>query len=260
MRDVMKGGTSSTSGGAANAQRTSTPPQTTNNAHNISSKPPRRRWSTITNWVNRHKVSASIIVILFVAGIVGGILWLNAGNDDKRVPASEVAAEYQKRLPELEDAVKSSPKDASVRKNYAVALYATGDFEKAKQQYEAAVKLNDKDSTAYNNLGNVYRDLKNADKAVESYKKSIELNSKSINTYVNLANVQLYTLNKADDAIATYKSGLKALPNNEQLELLLGIAYEQSGDTARAKQTYQNILSRNGENVAAKANIERLNK
>lgn len=259
MRDVMKGSASSTPEGVANAQRTSTPQQPVN-SNNISSKPPRRKPSAITQWVDRHKVSASIIAILFVAGIVGGILWLNARNDDQRVPASEVAAEYQKRLPELEDAVKSSPKDASVRKNYAVALYATGNFEKAKQQYEAAVKINDKDSTAYNNLGNVYRDLKNTDKAIEAYKKSIELNSKSINTYVNLANVQLYTLNKSDDAIATYKSGLKALPNNEQLELLLGIAYEQSGDIARAKQTYQNILSRNGENVAAKANIERLNK
>lgn len=257
MRDVLKSGGTTPSPSAASTQSNAASAHTATGV--ATPKRPKKRRPSVVSWVKTHKVISSIIAVLLVAGIIAGVLVYSARQNDKKAPASEVVAEYQKRLPDLASEVKNKPNDASARKNYAVALYATGDLHKARQQYEKAVDINDKDSTAYNNLGNVYRDLKNNDKAVEAYKKSIELNSKSINTYVNLANVQLYVLDKADDAIATYKSGLKALPNNEQLELLLGLAYEHSGDTAKAKQTYQNILSRNGENVAAKANLERLN-
>lgn len=228
----------------------------------VSSQPTSGTRSTakFVTWVKTHKVASSVITVLLIASVVVGVLAYNARQNNVKMPSSEVAAEYQKLLPALEAEAKNKPNDANARKNYAVALYATGNLQKARQQYEAAVDINGKDSTAYNNLGNVYRDLKNYNKAVDAYKKSIELNSKSVNTYVNLANVQLYSLDKADDAIATYKSGLKALPGNDQLELLLGIAFEQSGDVVRAKQTYQNILSRNKDNAAAKANLERLDK
>ncbi len=209
---------------------------------------------------SRRKLSI-IIALVIIAALAGLVWWLIAqqSGTSRRVSSGEVSAEYQRRLPELERAAKDKPNDASARKNYAVALYATGDLEKARDEYQAAVKINDKDAIAYNNLGNIYRDLNNANKAVESYRKSIEINKTSINTYVNLANLQLYTQNNSDAAIATYKEGLKNLPDNEQLRLLLGIAYEQADQIDNAKQTYEAILAKNNDNAAAKANLERLN-
>jgi tetratricopeptide (TPR) repeat protein len=62
-----------------------------------------------------------------------------------------------------------------------------------------------------------------------------------------------------DDAIATYNQGLQALPNNAQLQLLLALAYEAKGDTADAKQTYQDILTNDPNNTAATTNLDRLN-
>lgn len=212
--------------------------------------------------VKSHKVASIVGALILVVAVAGLTVWLieQNSNTNRRVSSGEVSAEYERRLPELEAAVKSNPNDATARKNYAVALYATGNLDKARDEYEAAVKINDKDATAYNNLGNIYRDLNNANKAVESYRKSIEINNTSINTYVNLANLQLYTQDNKEAAIATYKDGLKVLPNNEQLQLLLGIAYEQADQVDNAKQTYQTILARNGDNAAAKANLDRLNK
>jgi len=205
------------------------------------------------------KKSLLIVIALIVIVILGVVIWHATHRQAPvRQPASAVSAEFKKQLPSLEKAVKQHPNDAEARKNYAVALYATGDPAAAKDQYEQAVKINPKDALAYNNLGNVYRDLHDTSKAVAAYKTSIKLNPKSLNTYANLANVQLYTQNKPDDAIATYQQGLTALPNNSQLQLLLGLAYEQKGDTAKAKQTYQNILAHDANNAAAKANLDRL--
>ena len=242
-----------------------TPPEATEVAAQKSVKRPAQQpavksASRQRSWVQSHATLVVVLAVVILA-VIGAAIWWTAtrpSTDEK--PASAVAAEFEKRLPELAQAAKDKKGDAAARKEYAVALYATGDYKAAKDQYEAAVKINGKDATAYNNLGNTYRDLKNPAKAVESYKKSLSLNDKSINTYNNLANVQLYTLDKADDAIATYRSGLKALPNNEQLELLLGLAYEKNDDKVAAKQTYKNILSRNDKNAAAKANLERLEK
>lgn len=206
----------------------------------------------------RTRILAAAVIVVVVVG--GALLWWYLTHQEAPVtqPASAVSAEFKKQLPSLEKAVQQHPKDAEARKNYAVALYATGDPNGAKKQYEEAVKINPKDAVAYNNLGNVYRDLHQTDKAVDAYNASIKLNGKSINTYANLANVQLYIQNKPTDAIATYQKGLKALPNNAQLQLLLGLAYEANGNTTKAKQTYQTILAHNPKNAAAKANLNRL--
>lgn len=209
----------------------------------------------------RTRLALVTTVAVIILLIIGGVIWWKVDHKQEPVkqPASAVSAEFKKQLPSLEKATKQHPNDPEAHKNYAVALYATGDPTKASKEYETVVKLSPKDATAYNNLGNAYRDLHETDKAVAAYQQSIKLNSKSVNTYANLANVQLYTLNKPDDAIATYQQGLKALPNNSQLQLLLGLAYEVKGDTTQAKQTYQNILSHDSSNTAARANLDRLN-
>jgi len=238
---------------------------------NGTSTPKRSLWGRTVGGVQRaaaatgrasksHKkaIILSVVILLVAAG--GTTWWLvSRGDDQRKAMAGPVAAEYQKRLPELEKATKDKPNDPTAHKNYAVALYATGDLAKARDEYERVVKLNNKDATAYNNLGNVYRDMNNTKKAIESYRTSISLNKSSINTYVNLANVQLYNQKDTNAAIATYKDGLKSLPNNEQLQLLLGIAYEQADQIDNAKKTYEEILAKHRDNAAAKANLERLN-
>lgn len=208
-------------------------------------------------FVKKHKlpiIIGAVILVVILAGV--GIYF--AINNKQKTELTGVAAEYQERLPELEKEVEDNPESAEARKKYAVALYATGEKDLAEKQYEEVVKINDQDGVAYNNLGNAYRDNKKTDKAIEAYKKAIEINKTAINPYVNLANVQLYTQDDADAAIETYKQALRAIPNNNDFETLLAVAYEQKGDKESAKNTYQNILSRDAENKAAQAGLERL--
>lgn len=204
-------------------------------------------------FVKKHKLP-----IIIGAVILAGVGIYFAINNNEKTELTGVAAEYQERLPELEKEVEDNPESAEARKKYAVALYATGEKDLAEKQYEEVVKINDQDGVAYNNLGNAYRDNKKTDKAIEAYKKAIEINKTAINPYVNLANVQLYTQDDADAAIETYKQALRTIPNNNDFETLLAVAYEQKGDKESAKNTYQNILSRDAENKAAQAGLERL--
>jgi tetratricopeptide (TPR) repeat protein len=215
--------------------------------------------TNIRQWIDRHKLWTILIlaVVLFILAIS---IWLVIQNHHKVQVTNPVVATYAKQLPDLKKKAETNPNDANARKNYAVALYVTRDLEQAKQQYEAATVINDKDAVTYNNLGNVYRDLGKINEAIDAYKKSLELDPDSVNTYANLANIQMYSKNKPLDAIETYKTGLSHLPGNTQLQLLLGLAYEQAKDIPSAKQTYENILANDKDNTAAKANLERLNK
>lgn len=202
-------------------------------------------------------LTIAIAVVLLITVIV---LLVNifVVKDDATSVATGAAASYAKQLPQLSTAVKNNPNDPAARKQYAVALYATKDLEGAREQYEEAAKLNGQDAAVFNNLGNVYRDLGEIDNAIKVYRQAIELDPTFINPYVNLANIQLYSQNNPDAAIETYKQALGSLPGDEQIELLLGLAYEHKGDKSSAKQTYEAILVRNPDNAAAKANLERL--
>ncbi len=216
--------------------------------------------SKIGSFIKKHKIISSIVAVIIVLGVAGGVWWyLDSQQETEVSTSSEVQKAYEEKLPELKKAVSDNPDDPSAHKNYAVALYATGDLGGARKQYEETVKLNDQDAIAYNNLGNVYRDLGKYDDAIEAYETSIKLNDESINTYVNLANVQLYNKGDSDAAIATYEKALKALPDNAQLRLLLGIAYEEAGQKDAARQQYEAILEDDSENAAAQANLDRLN-
>lgn len=214
---------------------------------------------TVRLWVGRHLKTSIVIGVVLVLAIACAIYFLfgrNAQNAD--MSANPIIANYQQQLPSLAKEAENNPEDSSAQQKYAEALYATGDYQNAKKYYESAERNNDKDSTLQNNLGNTYREVGEYEKAIAAYQEAIKLNPKAVNPYINLANVYSYTLNQRDLGIQTYQEALKNLPNNEEIEVLLGIAYEESGDKATAKSTFENILSRNASNKAAQAGLERV--
>jgi len=219
-----------------------------------------KRLKSIKSFCIKHK--GLLISIILLAIVAFGVWYLFFKPVEKVVidKNNKVVVEYNNRLPELKKAVDKNPKDASIRRNYAIALYVIKDYAAARDQYEEAVKLDGKDAITYNNLGNVYRDMKNYNKAIEAYNKAIGINPKYINAYVNMATIQLYSQNNSNEAIKTYQKALKALPKDDQVELLLGKAYEKAGKISEAKQAYKNILSRSPDNKAAKASLDGLNK
>ena len=217
--------------------------------------------AAVCRFVRTHKrkvIATSVVTLIIVVALA---VWFGTHikNNETMVSKNPAIVRYQEQLPALKEEVQKNPKNGDAHKNYAVALYATGDLKQARGQYEEAAKLSDNDATIQNNLGNVYRDLGMADRAVAAYKRAVELNPKAINSYVNLANVQLYTQDDAGAAIETYRAALQALPGNNHAELLLAIAYEEKNDIPSARRAYENILRRDGDNVAAKAGLERLN-
>jgi tetratricopeptide (TPR) repeat protein len=218
-------------------------------------------WQAFKRWVLRHPRKTYIVGlagIIVVSGVIGVVIH-NTGKKDAEQPLSNpVARQFQEQLPKLKEKAEKNPSDFDAQKDYGVALYATGNKKEAKERYERAVRINNKDASTHNNLGNTYRDLGEYEQAIAAYKKAIDANPKLVNPYTNLANIQIYSLNKVDDGIDTYRQALKALPNNSQVQVLLALAYEKKGDVPSATQTLKSAQAANPEDKTIQATLTRL--
>jgi Flp pilus assembly protein TadD len=142
--------------------------------------------------------------------------------------------------------------------NYGIAQYATGDVSGAEATYRKQIEKEPKSVIAHSGLANALRDQKKFDQAIEEYRKVIELSPSTTTAYVNLASVYQYSLKQMDQAIGVYRQGIEKNSKSVDLQVLLGIAYEQENKIEDAKKAYAAALEISAENQAAKAALERL--
>lgn len=207
---------------------------------------------------NKLAIGVTLTVII-LAAIVVIVLFVRKDDDSSQIRSNnDVVRYYQEKLPSLEKAVKEDSNDFASRMDYAIALYATGDLNEAKKQYEVAISIKGDDVVLRNNLGNVLRDKGDHSGAISEYEQAIKIDPRNQNAYINLGSLQTYTLNKPQDGITTYKKAIKAMPENLQIELQLGLAYEQAGNNEEAIKTFRSVLSKDPTNTAAKNNLTRL--
>lgn len=217
-------------------------------------------WQALKAWMPRHPRKTFIISlagILVLSGLAGWIIDRSKSDTASDQPKNPIARQFKQQLPSLKEKAEKNPSSFDAQRDYAVALYATGDTKEAKERYERALRIR-KDATTYNNLANAQRDLGNYEDAVNAYKKAIEANPKLVNPYTNLANIQMYSLDKTDDAIDTYRNALKEIPNDPNLQVLLALAYEKKGDVPSAKQTLKSAQASHPDNKSVQANLARI--
>ena len=203
-------------------------------------------------------ILVGVIIIFFAVRAISSVT--KKKNNPQANTTNVIVENYKQQLPSLAKSAEQNPNDPAARKNYAIALYATGDIQNAYDQYQAAIKINANDPILYNNLGNTARDLGRYDEAIAAYQKAISLSPKSINSYVNLANLYIFTLGKVDPGIEVYTNALEANPGNVDIQVQLAIAYEQKGSVSKASSLYSEILKNHPDNMAAQAGLERVGK
>lgn len=214
--------------------------------------------------MNKRTLLFTITGLLLISGLVVGayMLGIQKGSTSATKPNQlvTVSDNYKKQLPQLEAAVKNDSNDPKALREYAVALYASGDLDKAKQQYEEEIQLNKSNATTYNNLGNIARQKGNFNEAISLYEKAIQMDEKNIPAYLNLGHIYVNSLNNLDKAVEIYTNALTKNPNTTALQSPLAMAYERNGNKTQAKQVYTDILSHDANNTVAQEAVKRLEK
>jgi eukaryotic-like serine/threonine-protein kinase len=121
------------------------------------------------------------------------------------------------------------------------AYFSIGDNEKALEEFQKVTELEPDNVTGWNNLASMYERMGQYQQSIPAFQKSIQLSPTWL-AYCNLGNV--YTVMKQySQAIEALQKSVALGPNQEACVGNLADAYRYSGQTDKAKETYEKAIA-----------------
>jgi arylsulfatase A-like enzyme/Flp pilus assembly protein TadD len=177
------------------------------------------------------------------------------------------------------DAIARSSPSASLFHDLAVAARAAGDAAEAMRAEQAALALDKESPSALNGLGLLHADAGRSKEAAGAFERAATLDQSNASYWTNLGNarrelgdvagsetayrralqvdanypdalnglgVLLVQRGAASDAVPLLNRAVEESPNFHEARLNLGIAYQESGDRAKAAETYRQLVATPG--------------
>jgi tetratricopeptide (TPR) repeat protein len=142
---------------------------------------------------------------------------------------------FEKGLKNFQDAAALDPNLRVARLNQGVALLSLGRVDAAKEILEAAAKADAKDAHAWYSLGMLEKNSSDTQAAVDAFRRVIELDDSDPDTWYFLGTVYSQ-LKQFPQAIDAFEHALKLNPLHASAQFGLARAYQQSGDSAHARE------------------------
>ena len=133
------------------------------------------------------------------------------------------AGDMEKALESLREAVRVSPRSATVRNALGFALVVHGRLEEAIRSFREAVRLKPTFGRAQLNLGNALRDTGRIDEAIRHFEIAMRVDRKHSEARLNLGNA-LFTKGRLQEAIGHYRAILESDPEQPKAWGNLGLA------------------------------------
>ncbi len=112
--------------------------------------------------------------------------------------------------------------------------YRNKSHDLALENYEKSLALKPNNATVLSNMGKIYFERNEIEKAREVYQQAVRIDPRFVDARQNLGAV--YAISKQyDKAIEQFTEALKYAPENAVINLYLGYAYRDKGDTANAE-------------------------
>ena len=143
--------------------------------------------------------------------------------------------------------------------NQGVDLQRDGRNLEAQKQFEAATKEDSAFALAFSKLAQAYSSLGYDSEAEQSAKKAVALSQDlpAAEKYL-ISAINLQVIKNYPDAIKAYENLAKVLPGNSDVQNALASLYQDSGNLAKAREYYQQLLTANPKNVAATIDLGRI--
>ncbi len=156
-------------------------------------------------------------------------------------PPVSLPEEAKKLLAELVDKANAAPQEVKTWKTLAEAQSRAARLDSsyrsaALSSYRHVLELAPNDFDALRGVGNIYYDFEEYAKATEYYQKYLALNPDDASVRTDLGTMYLYT-DDANRAIAEYQTVLAKKPDFFQAYFNLGIAYQDLGETDKARES-----------------------
>jgi tetratricopeptide (TPR) repeat protein len=142
---------------------------------------------------------------------------------------------FEKGLKNFQDAFALDPNLHVARLNQGIALLSLARVDAARQVLEEAAKNDPKDPYVWYNLGMLEKNSSNPEGAVEDFRRVIAIDDSDPETWYFLGTVYSQ-LKQFPQAIDAFEHALKLNPLHASAQFGLSRAYQQSGDTAHARE------------------------
>lgn len=191
------------------------------------------------------------VLLLAVMGLGGFVIRGFVAGDRRAVTPQEV--EVSKWLQQVKD----NPTDSSAHLGLGYAYQNAQRYDKALEQYDLVLKMNPADTAALYNRGVVYLKLNVGDKAEKSLWSVLNtdpthaLAAKALGDYY-LKKHQYRSL------IAAVRPAVVAHPEMADLQYLMGVAYDNLGETQWAVERYKLALKYAPDMTDARDALKRL--
>jgi tetratricopeptide (TPR) repeat protein/TolB-like protein/tRNA A-37 threonylcarbamoyl transferase component Bud32 len=121
------------------------------------------------------------------------------------------------------------------------AYFSIGENEKALEEFKKVTELEPDNVTGWNNVASMYERMDQYQDSIPAFQKSIQLSPTWL-AYCNLGNVYT-TLKQYPQAIDALQKSVALGPNQEACVGNLADAYRYSGQTDKAKETYEKAIA-----------------
>jgi arylsulfatase A-like enzyme/Tfp pilus assembly protein PilF len=154
-------------------------------------------------------------------------------------------------------AIVVAPKSAMAHNGLGLLAIDRNQAQEAAKEFDAAAAADPNNASYWVNLGNARRALHDAAAAEQAYRRALEVDPRAADA-ANGLGVLLVETQHAADAVTWFERATIAAPDFVEARLNLGIALQQSGQTARAADTYRQVIGAPGNHPREREAASRL--
>jgi type IV pilus assembly protein PilF len=154
---------------------------------------------------------------------------------------------FQEALTQFKNCLKINPRFTEARNNMAMIYQEMGQIDLAEEEYKKAIDDRNYQSreNPYYNLARLYLAKDELDLALYHVNMALELNNRMVLAY-NLQGIIYERLNRFEDAIISYKNGLKKIEAGDDINLKfnLAVVYFKNNQYDLAKDLFLEVLTK----------------
>ncbi len=172
-------------------------------------------------------------------------------------PGKKSSSTGNPALDSLNTLISADPTNAQLYAGRAAVFLELNNYDNALADLQTAITTDSLQPAFYHLLTDVYIQYFKSWQALRSIQKAADLFPNDIPTLHKLAETQLL-LRQYAESLSTLNSLLTLDPNNADAHLLLGMNFKESGDTARAINSFQKAVNLNSELLDGWINLGQL--
>lgn len=157
----------------------------------------------------------------------------------------------------LTEKIAGNPRDPALYAARAKLFYKNEGYDEAIQDLNKALSLDSLNVDYLHLLSDAYLDYYRSQKALETMERAAEIYPERIPTLLKLSEFQ-FILKQYDASMRTIDRILKIDPQNEEAYFMFGMNFKETGDTARAVNSFQQAVELNPDMIDAWINLGKL--